>query len=67
MEEEAQSFIDRHSLQVIAVPWQAGLPFVAYHGTVGQMDVHLVWAGRDVRYGVNNVATTASTLSVSRP
>ena len=32
-------------------------------GDVGKMKVTLVWAGQDKRYQVNNVATTASTLS----
>ena len=64
MEQEAAPFIKQHNLKLIKhPPWNSNLPFVAYEGVVGGMNVKLVWAGHDKRYKVNNVATTASTLS----
>merc|ERR1719336_2354278 len=36
---------------------------VAYNGVVGGVNTTVVWAGRDTRYKVNNVATTASAVS----
>eukprot|EP00944_MAST-04C_sp_MAST-4C-sp1_P001412 g1412.t1 len=64
MEQEAEPFISKHNFKPIdSPPWDKKLPFVAYEGRVGKMKVTLVWAGQDKRYQVNNVATTASTLS----
>ena len=64
MEEEAHPFILKHNLKLIQnPPWNSQLPFVAYKGMVGRMEVILVWAGHDKRYKVINVATTASTVS----
>jgi 5'-methylthioadenosine nucleosidase len=66
MEQEAAPFIAKQGLRRLSpeeVPWPDTLPFVAYKGDVGGMEVVLVWAGKDERYGCNNVATTASTLS----
>eukprot|EP00944_MAST-04C_sp_MAST-4C-sp1_P010465 g10465.t1 len=64
MEQEAQPFLSKHNFKLIdSPPWDNKLPFVAYEGDVGKMKVTLVWAGQDKRYQVNNVATTASTLS----
>lgn len=64
MEEEAHPFILKHNLKLIQnPPWNSQLPFLAYKGMVGRMEVTLVWTGHDKRYKVNNVATTASTVS----
>jgi 5'-methylthioadenosine nucleosidase len=73
MRQEAEPFIERHGLKQIRIPgMDQKLPFVAYEGRLFQGDgaeeglqVYLVWTGNDKRFGrdVNNVATTASTLS----
>eukprot|EP00041_Stephanoeca_diplocostata_P007219 m.100978 g.100978 ORF g.100978 m.100978 type:complete len:330 (+) comp16786_c0_seq1:239-1228(+) len=61
MEEEAAPFIKKHSLKRLHV--FEPLPFEGFEGYCGDMKVYLTWTGSDKRFKVNNVATTASTLS----
>jgi nucleoside phosphorylase len=63
MKEEALPFIEVHGLLKVQDWTSKKLPFRAFRGTVNGMDTVLVWAGLDERYNVNNVATTAATLS----
>lgn len=37
--------------------------YTGFEGNCGDMKVYLTWTGSDKRFKVNNVATTASTLS----
>jgi len=64
MEEEAMPIILELNLQKITPsPFKFGLPAVVWKGKVGILTVHLIWCGRDDRFGVNNVATTAASVS----
>ena len=66
MEQEAEPFIQKHNLklEVSPSPFVPGTPFKAFGGVVGGVAVHLIWTGRDARYNVNNVATTAAAVAV---
>ena len=63
MEEEAAPFITTHGWTHIPNNPFGPLPFESYTGYCGDMKVYLTWAGTDKRFKVNNVATTAATLS----
>jgi 5'-methylthioadenosine nucleosidase len=78
MEQEATPFIQTHNLQqMIPSPFMTGMPMVCYSGHIrntsndndndndndNAIEVFLVWTGRDQRYKVNNVATTAASVA----
>jgi 5'-methylthioadenosine nucleosidase len=75
MEQEAAPFIRKHGLaQMTPSPFLTGMPMVCYtgrlHGSNNQdsdssssIEIFLVWTGRDQRYKVNNVATTAASVA----
>jgi 5'-methylthioadenosine nucleosidase len=64
MQEEADPFIKKHGLkEVTPSPFLDGMPMVCYSGRVSNIEIHLVWTGRDERYKVNNVATTAASVA----
>lgn len=67
MEQEAEPFIQKHRLKRMAPsPFMAGMQMVCYSGHINNnanMKVFLVWTGRDQRYKVNNVATTAASVA----
>eukprot|EP00854_Cymbomonas_tetramitiformis_P024973 gene24973-30450_t len=73
MEEEARPFIEKHGLKKHQEPgpFVSGSPMVAYSGQINSctddnqshLRVHLVWNGRDQKYKVNNVATTAAAVA----
>jgi 5'-methylthioadenosine nucleosidase len=64
MQEEADPFIQTHGLQKMTPsPFLDGMPMICYTGTVSSIEVFLVWTGRDKRYKVNNVATTAASVA----
>lgn len=64
MEQEADPFIRQHGLQEMKPsPFMAGMQMVCYGGRIHTMEVFLVWTGRDQRYKVNNVATTAASVA----
>eukprot|EP01063_Lacrimia_lanifica_P014345 TRINITY_DN20951_c0_g1_i1.p1 TRINITY_DN20951_c0_g1~~TRINITY_DN20951_c0_g1_i1.p1 ORF type:complete len:288 (+),score=92.92 TRINITY_DN20951_c0_g1_i1:57-866(+) len=64
MHEEADPFIKKHGLrEVLPKPFHGGMPMEAYSGVVAGVEVCLVWTGRDERYKVNNVATTAAAVA----
>ena len=67
MEQEAEPFIQKHRLkQMTPSPFMAGMQMVCYSGRINNnanMEVFLVWTGRDQRYKVNNVATTAASVA----
>ena len=69
MRQEAEPFVRAHGLQRMdapSAPWPATLPLVAYRGVLrcaDGLEVVLVWAGQDKRFKVNNVGTTAASIS----
>jgi 5'-methylthioadenosine nucleosidase len=67
MQEEAAPFVRACNLQRIPsseLGWPSTLPLVAYRGTVGDAcDVFACWTGKDERFLVNNVATTAAAVA----
>jgi 5'-methylthioadenosine nucleosidase len=66
MEQEATPFIHKHDLQQMQPsPFMTGMQMVCYSGHIinNSIEVFLVWTGRDKRYNVNNVATTAASVA----
>jgi len=66
MEQEAMPLVTRFGLERRSPsPFLPGAPFVAWEGTTADgVVLHLVWVGRDPRFGgVNNVATTAAAVA----
>eukprot|EP00494_Astrolonche_serrata_P025118 UN25379 len=64
MEQEARPFIKKHTLKKLnPQPFLVGSPMMAYYGKIKNIKTYLVWNGRDKRYFVNNVATTAASVS----
>lgn len=64
MQEEAEPFIKKHDLkQKTPSPFLAGMPMICYCGVVSKIEIFLIWTGRDERYKVNNVATTAASVA----
>jgi len=64
MEQEVRPLVQRFGLeQIQPSPFLRGAPFVAWMGEVEGLILHVVWCGRDPRFGnVNNVATTAASV-----
>ena len=64
MEQEVRPLVQRFELeQIQPSPFLPGAPFVAWMGDVEGLILHVVWCGRDPRFGnVNNVATTAASV-----
>jgi 5'-methylthioadenosine nucleosidase len=73
MEQEADPFIRTHGLERMKPsPFMPGMPMVCYTGHLRgdkhksggkRLQIFLVWTGRDERYKVNNVATTAASVA----
>lgn len=65
MEQEVRPIVERFALQKLPDgTFLAGAPFVAWAGNVSGLTLHVVWLGRDPRFGnVNNVATTAAAVA----
>lgn len=64
MEAEAQPLITRLDLKEDLPPRvQQPAPCTTYTGKVGELTVHVVWNGRCVTHGVDNVGTVPAALS----
>lgn len=66
MEQEVRPLVERFALRrVVDAGFLPGAPFVAWSGAVAGATLHIVWCGRDPRFGnVNNVATTAAAVAL---
>ncbi|XP_039045129.1 5'-methylthioadenosine/S-adenosylhomocysteine nucleosidase-like isoform X2 [Hibiscus syriacus] len=43
-------------------PFPEGVPWVHYHGTYKDIVIHLVWPGKDLSLGVDNIGTVSASL-----
>ena len=63
MQQEAAPIIEAFSMRKLPHCFLPGAAFVAWEGMIGELTLRLVWCGRDVRYGGNNVGTTAAAVA----
>ncbi|KAL2346065.1 hypothetical protein Fmac_000065 [Flemingia macrophylla] len=64
MQTEALPVVNRiHLTQDPHSPFPRGVPWVCYHGTYKDLNIHLVWAGTDPTLGVDSIGTISSALA----
>ncbi|KAK3421042.1 hypothetical protein EUGRSUZ_G01749 [Eucalyptus grandis] len=50
------------AMQTEALPFPKGVPWVRYHGTYKDLNINLIWPGKDPSSGVDSVGTISASL-----
>ncbi|MED6179708.1 Mutanase [Stylosanthes scabra] len=63
MQSEALPLVDRfHLTEDPHSPFPQGVPWVRYHGSYKDLNINLIWPGKDPALGVDSVGTISSAL-----
>ncbi|KAI3899861.1 hypothetical protein MKW92_015086 [Papaver armeniacum] len=63
MQEEAVPLIKKFNLSQDTNPlFPKGVPWVRYHGIYRDLNINLIWPGKDLNLGVNSVCTVSASL-----
>ncbi|TXG64726.1 hypothetical protein EZV62_011720 [Acer yangbiense] len=63
MQTEAMPLVNKFELKEdLESPFPKGVPWVRYHGTYKDLHINIIWPGKDLALGVDNVGTVSSSL-----
>ncbi|KAK3195252.1 hypothetical protein Dsin_026562 [Dipteronia sinensis] len=64
MQTEAMPLVNKFELKEdLESPFPKGVPWVRYHGSYKDLHINIIWPGKDLALGVDNVGTVSSSLA----